>query len=128
MKSIRKLLRCRRGVSLSEVVVAMAVVLMVAGAAISVLIYSSKADAVFRDRYRALTACENAVECIRFADGTEDVDTLKTALEKVGFENPSDDGTDTYYLVDNDQVVVICDFENAHYVVQYGDDIIYTTN
>ena len=126
MKLIRKLLRNRKGVSLTEVVVAMAVVLMVAGAAISVLIYSSKADAVFRDKYRALTACESAVECIRFADGPEDVDMLKTALEKVGFENPSDE--DTYYLVDNDQAVVICDFESAHYVVKYGDEIIYTSH
>ena len=126
MKLIRKLLRNRKGVSLSEVVVAMAVVLMVAGAAISVLIYSSKADAVFRDKYRALTACESAVECIRFANG--DADLLNEALANAGFVNPPDDGEEKYFIEGNDQAVVICDFESAHYVVKYGDEIIYTSH
>ena len=102
----------------------MAVVLMVTGAALSVLIYSAKADAVFRDHYRALTACENAAECLRFTNG--DSESLKQALENAGFVNPPDDGEENYILEGNDLVVVICVSESEHYVVTYGDETIYT--
>jgi hypothetical protein len=40
----------------------MTMVLIITGAAISVQIASTRADVAFRDKYRALTGCENAVE------------------------------------------------------------------
>lgn len=123
MKLIRKLLRDRKGISLTEVVIAMAAVLMVTGAAISVLISSNQADIAFREKYRALTACENAVECLRF---TTDETELATVLGKAGFADEIEDTEVKYIYKDNDQVVVI--YESDHYVVKYGDEIIYTTN
>ena len=66
---LKRLLRDRKGISLTEVVIAMAVVLTVTGSAITLVISSIKADAGFRAKYQALTACEKAADCLRFSKG-----------------------------------------------------------
>lgn len=149
MKFFKKLLRDRRGVSMTEVIVAMAAVLIVTGAAITVLVSSSQADTLYRDKYRALNGCENAVECIRF---TKDKQTLADALLKAGFSEIPVPGTDEvrgdapegegdplltqpfrsgYEFVCGDKTVTvkIVTDENTgveSYVVTYCDDDIYT--
>ena len=116
---IKRLLRDRKGVSLTEVVVSMTIVLMITGAAISVMLASSKADAAFRKKYQALTACENAAECLRFSQGDED--DLKGALEKVGFDTT---GTEYTYPAGDNNIVKVY-YENNRYVVMYNAEIIY---
>lgn len=130
MKLIRKLLRDRKGISLTEVVIAMAAVLMVTGAAISVLISSNQADIAFRDKYRGLTGCENAVECLRFATDNElSQAEVATILEKAGFVDETPEDTEVKYILEgNEEVTVTYDIEADRYVVKYRDEIIYTKN
>jgi Tfp pilus assembly protein PilW len=118
---IRRLLRDRRGISIAEVVVAMTMVLIITGAAISVQIASTRADVAFRDKYRALTGCENAVECLRFADGNEEL--LSDALVGAGFTN--DNGI---FALENGSHRVTVAMEDENYVVKYNGEVIYKGN
>ena len=86
-KLLKKLLRDRRGISMTEVVVAMALVVIVTGAAISVLIASMQFDAKYKAQTHAQNACESAVECIRFADTQSELEPL---LVKAGFTVPGE--------------------------------------
>lgn len=126
MKLMTKLLRDRRGISMTEVVIAMAMVVIVTGAAISVLIASVKSDAKYLAKSNALTGCENAVECVRFA---EDIDTLDEALEKVGFVT-DEDNEYTYKSGESTVKVTVQTTDNKleSCVVFYNDEEIYTIN
>ncbi len=124
---LKRLLRDRKGISLTEVVVAMTVVLLVTGAAISVVISSINADVGFRDKYKALTACENAVECLRYSKG--DKGLLEVALGKAGFNVENSE----YFLEFRDHKVTV----TQDYVVKYtverdgqivSDKTLYTYN
>lgn len=125
MKLFAKLLRSRRGISLTEVVVAMTAVVIITGAAVSVLVFSSMADVKFGAKTLALAECENAVECLRFADGNES--TLESLLKKVDFVNENGDFVWKYGKSETVTVSVETDGENKHYVVKYNDEIIYET-
>lgn len=114
MKKLSILLRDRRGISMTEVVVAMAVVVIVTGAAISLLIASIRFDAKYRAQTEALNACESAVSCVRFADDAED---LGKYLKKLGFKD-SDDG---YVLQDGKVTVTVT--ENSWIVTMDDEDI-----
>ena len=131
MKRIKKLLSDRKGISITEVVVAMAMVLLITGAALTLLVASMKSDAKYLAKSTALNACENAVECVRFADDTY---TLTTALSRVGFQktvDPADpNGYFTkFFLTSGDHTVRVNVSTNAEfeiYVVVYNDSEIYT--
>ena len=131
MKLLSRLLRDRKGVSMTEVIVAMAMVLIVTGAAITVLIASSRADTVYRNKYRALNGCENAVECLRFAENDESL--LESALKKAGFEeiDPEQEGFGAgYVLIHGDEQVKVVKDDNGdenYVVIYYNDDVIYRT-
>lgn len=118
MKKLSKLLRDRRGISMTEVVVAMAVVVIVTGAAISLLIASIRFDAKYRAQTEALNACESAVSCVRFADDAED---LEEYLKKLGFEASGDD----YVLQDGKVTVVIGE---TKWTVKLDNEIVYEKN
>lgn len=129
-KLLHKLLRDRRGISMTEVIVAMAVVTIVTAAAISVVMASIKFDAKYNDETTALSYCESVVDCVRFAD---DVDTLSKALDTVkpGFGSYSQEetGQGHEFLINEAgaviKVVVTTIDENVNYVVTYDDDEIY---
>lgn len=119
LRQRKRLLRDRKGFSLMEAVVAMSVILVVAGAAITLIISSVRADATFRNQYRAMTACDNARACIRFADG--DGDVLAEALIKAGFTGINEN----HYLLISGEYEVEVTFEDENYVVAYNDETIY---
>lgn len=126
-KALLKLIKNRRGISMTEVMVAMAVVVMVSGAAISVLIASVKADTAYQNKYSALVGCENAAECLRFADGFSEESKeawLGDALSKAGFTK-TEDGT---YMLEKgkEQVTVKKMNDSGEYVVIYNGETIYT--
>ena len=132
MLEFKRLLQSRKGISVTEVVIAMAVVVLITGSAISVLAASVKADAKYITKSAALEGCETAVECIRFAD---DTDTLKTALAKAGFDIPEQgaEQENTFTLSVGDEtveVVVTADSENntENYVVYFNGEEIYETS
>lgn len=116
-----RLLYDRRGISIAEVVVAMAMVLIITGAAISVQIASTKADVAFRHKYNALNACENAEACLRYADG--DAGVLDDALEGAGFTETREGVEYTY--TSGDYVVTVVKHEEGNYAVTYNGETIY---
>lgn len=132
MKILKKLLKNRKGISMTEVVVAMAVVVLITGAAVSVLIASVKADAKYITKSVALEGCETAVECIRFADGFDEgeaLERLKTALTAAGFEAAEDENTFTLSVGDETVKVVVGTADGGteveNYVVYFNDEEIY---
>lgn len=127
---LKRLLRDRKGISLTEVVIAMAVVLTVTGSAITLVISSIKADAGFRAKYQALTACENAADCLRFSKGNETL--LKDALVKSGFKVENDE---CFFKILEHKVTV--DDDEGKYFVKYtverdgqivSEETVYTYN
>lgn len=116
----KHLLRNRKGMTLLEVVVGIAVVLIVTGAALTLMISSSRADVAYRDEYRALVACENAQECLRFANG--DPERLYAALTAVGFTKDPDS---EIYTLENGSHTVTVTLDSDNYVVKYNDETIY---
>lgn len=136
MKLLKKLLRDRAGISIAEVAVSMAMVLIITGVAISLVAASIQSDAKIIAKHNTLTACENAVECVRF---TTDAATLETAMDLAGFgapiESKNDSGMTTYtYTFESgkDKIVVVVTYDTddkfEKSVVNYNDDIIYTRN
>ena len=119
MQSRKHLLRNRRGFSLVEAVVAMAIVVIVTGAALTLIISSTRADVALRDQYRALTACENAEDCIRFAKG--DADLLDDALTEAGFVKIPEG---SYTLTFGEHTVSVT-LKNANYAVIHNGETIY---
>ena len=119
-KALLKLLGNRKGISMTEVIVAMAVLFMVSGAAITVLIASVKADTAYQNKYAVLSGCENAAKCLRFADGNEIL--LKEALEKAGFAQT--DETE-FTLEKGNETVTVLKIDES-YAVVYNGEVIYT--
>ena len=94
-------LRSRKGITMTEVIVAMAMVLIVSGAAISLLVASVQFDAKYNSQTQAITGCESAVEAIRFADSA---DKYVEYLKILGFEIK--EGESYYTLPGNDTVKI----------------------
>lgn len=125
MKKLKDLLRSRRGITITEVVVSMAMVLIISGAAISVLIASLRFDQKEAARIHAMESCESAVECVRFAanGGTD----LAEQLQKLGFEMQPSVGTETIYTLPGGEVTVTVTQEGSAvtFTVTYDDEVVY---
>ena len=120
-KALLEMIKSRKGVSVTEVVAAMAVLVMVSAAAITVLTASVKADAAFENKYTALNGCENAAECLRFANGDEDL--LEDALKKAGFVQTENT---VFTLEKGNETVTVLKNNDESYSVVYNGEIIYT--
>ena len=79
--------RSRRGISLVEVVVALAVITIISAAALSLVISSARVDANSLRSTQVMMAAENVLECYRFAESKEEFAAL---LEKTGDYKGSD--------------------------------------
>lgn len=101
MKTIKAMLRKRRGISMAEVVIAMAAISIITAAAIALVMASISSDIKYNDRADALAACENASECVRYASDTAE---LSEALTKVHFVA---EGTDTYTYTAGEYTVTV---------------------
>lgn len=73
--------RSRRGISLVEVIVALAVITIISTAALSLVISSARVDANSLRSTQVMMAAENVLECYRFAESKEEFAAL---LEKTG--------------------------------------------
>lgn len=108
---MKKNIRSRKGVSLVEVVVALAVITIISISALSVVFMSVKVEAKTVIVFEVRNSAENAIECFRFADG--DMDTFEKCLNlSVGVdENGSESGwqgkNDTYSLNAGRYIVTI---------------------
>lgn len=119
MRKLLNKLRDRKGISMTEVVVAMAVVVIVTGAAISLLVASVRFDAKYNSQTVALNACESAVHCLRF---TDDADKLKGYLTRLGFEE-----VEGVYTLPNSGTVKVENIEGV-WTVTFDGDVIYEKN
>ncbi len=131
MKLLKKLLRDRKGISMTEVIVAMATVVIVTGAAISVVVASVKSDLKYKEKAAALGYCQSAVECVRFAEDTEMLGKTLDLI-KAGFGTAAAvDGNSVFSLTEGDstvQVVVTSVSGTDNYVVKLNDEVIYETS
>lgn len=118
MKMLRKLLRDRKGITMTEVIVAMATVVIVTGAAISLLVASVRFDAKYDSQTRALNACESAAHCIRFTDDPGEY------LARLGF---TEDG-DKFILSDSGTAVEVEMKTEGGWRVTFDGETIYETN
>jgi len=117
---LKALLKSRRGISMTEVVIAMTMVLLVTGAAITVVTASVHADVKYRHKSAALTACENAAECVRFAKNGGD---LEDALKNAGFEKEEDG--DSFVIRFGEYEVAATKDGSENYAVKLNGETIY---
>lgn len=89
----RAFVRSRKGISLVEVVVALAVIAIISAAALSLVVSSAKVDANSLRTTRVMMAAENALECFRFAESDAE---FKTLIAKTGNYTSSGDGVYVY--------------------------------
>lgn len=125
MKKFLKKLRDRKGITMTEVIVAMAVVILVTGSAISLLMSSVQFDTKYNAQTADLNACESAVHCVRF---TKDPAKLDTYLKLLGFEGHSVSETEVDFKLPNGNVTVKVTSEGGTIrsaVVTFGEDVIY---
>ena len=133
MRKLKIILRNRKGFVVAEMIVAMAMILLITGAAITLMMASIKGDAASMEKYNALTACENAVECVRF---TTDRATLQKCLDMVGFDaqnTASEPNVYTFVLESGNDTVIVevtydvdGNFEKS--IVNYNNETIYVRN
>ena len=113
MKNFLKTIRSRKGITMTEVIVAMAMVVIVTGAAISLVVASVQFDAKYESQTAALNAAESAVECVRFASTVNDLHKEDGAgyLDKLGFDKvetiPEDVEADSGYELKGNNSVKI---------------------
>ena len=119
MRKLLRKLRDRKGISMTEVVVAMAVVVIVTGAAISVLVASVRFNDKYNDQTYALNACESAAQCIRYADDTV---KLEGYLARLGFEKVENESR--YILSGSDTAVEVVIDGNV-WSVTFDNELIY---
>lgn len=131
MKLLKQLLRDRKGISMTEVIVAMATVVIVTGAAISVVVASVKSDLKYKEKTAVLGYCQSAVECVRFAD-SEEMLSKTLDLLKAGFGTATTVGDNKVFsLKEGDstlEVVVTSVSGTDNYVVKLNDEVIYETS
>ena len=101
MKFIAKSAHSRRGISLVEVIVALAVIAIISTAALSLVISSARVDANSLRSTQVMMAAENALECYRFAKNDEDFAAL---LGNTGDYKKVDDA---YVLTEKTYVITV---------------------
>ena len=116
MKKLLKTLRSRKGISIIEVVVAMAMVLIVSASALSLMVTSAEFDRKYDAQTQAMNVCESAVECIRFAKSAEDLDGY---LARLGFEKAGEE-----YILPGDDTVKI-QVDGSIWTVIFDNDKVY---
>ena len=100
-RSSTKSARSRRGISLVEVIVALAVIAIISTAALSLVISSSKVDANSLRSTQVMMAAENSLECYRFAENEEKFAEL---LGNTGDYKKADD---SYVLTESSYAITV---------------------
>ena len=111
MKSVKRIgmISSRRGISLVEVIVALAVITIISAAAFSLMIYSSRAEADAVRTTSISAAADDVLECFRYAENDAE---FFEAIAKLDEYDRVEEGryvlnkpTYTLYLnIDNDKL------------------------
>ena len=88
-------LKSRRGFSLAEVVVALAVIVIVTGAALLLVNSHTKLQVRTAQNISAANTVENAIECFRFAANEDDFKEV-FFVDVLGMEKPDATGSYTF--------------------------------
>ena len=72
----------KRGFTLMEVVIAIAIIMISGATAMSIIVSSANANELEKKQYKANLAAQNAIECFRYSDSPEMFDS---ALSEIGF-------------------------------------------
>lgn len=119
--------RFKKGISMAELALSLAVITIVSAAAVTVVVSSSETEASVTENREILTYAENAVECFRFADSEQE---LLSALQ---YTEEAYTLSDHIYFLDNDtyKVSVQTDFTaGTLYFKAYttGGEVLYETS
>ena len=106
---MRRLLRNRRGISIAEAVIAMAVILIVSATATTLVTYFARVSARMSQRNEATDITDNCFECFAFCDTRLDFDAH---LEGLGYTFAVDG--DAYSLEGNDYIITM--------TIHFGDE------
>lgn len=106
-----KVLRNKRGISLAEAVIAMAVILIVSATATTLVTYFARISARMTQRNEATDITQNSFECFAFCDTKADFDAKLTWLD-YAFDNEDD----VYTLEGNDYTITM----TIHFGEQYA--------
>jgi len=96
--------RSRRGISLVEVVVALAVITIISAAALSLVISSARVDANSLRSTQVMMAAENVLECYRFAESELEFEKL---LKKTGGYEEEPEASGTYFLTEKSYTITV---------------------
>lgn len=122
MKSIRNRLASRRGISILEVMISLALIAMVTAAAMTVAVSSIQWEAKYQDEMAALRDRESIAACVRYAESAQ---TLTPLLEKLGFDAvaATQKGSEyTYTLHKNNCIITLTvNFETNQYEITAAD-------
>ena len=118
MRKLLRKLRDRKGITMTEVIVAMTVVILITGAAISLLVASVQFDETYQSQTHAMNACESAAQCVRFADTQAE---LEGYLARLGFEKVGE----SQYALPNSETAVKVTVTGNVWTVTLDDDVIY---
>jgi prepilin-type N-terminal cleavage/methylation domain-containing protein len=100
-RSSTKSARSRRGISLVEVIVALAVIAIISTAALSLVISSARVDANSLRSTQVMMAAENALECYRFAENEEEFAAL------LGHTGDYIEADDSYVLTESSYAITV---------------------
>ena len=108
MKLHKRIAR-RRGISMVEVVVALAVIMIVSAAATTLILRVSEVEGEVAHTMERNEQVENIIECYRWAKG--DAALFTGALEEIDYD-PYDSGSLRFYLTETDWVDVVLQKED----------------
>lgn len=104
-------LRPRRGITITEVTIALVIISIISAAALSVVMYSVNVEKQAFSVINAKTAAENTLACFRYAETQEE---FAQALEKTGAYEQQPDGS--WVLSDNGCTVTVkADFTQRYF-------------
>ncbi len=101
-KNTKELLRSRRGVTITEVAIALVIIGIISAAALSVVMYSVNVEKQSFSVIQAENTAENALACFRYAETEEE---FVEALCKTGAYEQQEDGS--LILVSNGCTVTV---------------------
>lgn len=119
---MHKLLTSRRGLSIAEVMISLALITIISTAAISIAVASLQFEAKYRSEVTALRDCESIAACVRYAESAE---TLTPLLETLAFEDISSvqDGVEYTYTLrkPNCTITLTVNFDDRQYTITAVD-------
>ncbi len=126
-KMTQKQLKNKRGITLLETVIALTVILLVSGAFVSIAMIFTKAETKNTTQAQAISYSESIIECFRYCESNEEMESALMLLDSSFVEVISDDkalGDATYRLEKAGYVIeIVANFAQSKLEIQIADYI-----